>query len=198
MMILFMDRLETALGTVAMLTDGTHLRALDFVDDPSRFEDRARRRFVDAAIREADDPLGVRTRLAAYFAGDPAAVEAIPVDPGGTPFQARVWKALRDIPAGTAVSYGTIAVRVGAPTASRAVGMANSLNPIAIVIPCHRVIGANRALVGYAGGLERKRRLLELEGVRLPERKSGRSTLPRDPEPETALSCLAQGSCILR
>lgn len=191
MMILFMDRLETKLGTVAMLTDGTHLRALDFVDDPLRFEDRARRRFADAAIREADDPLGVRSRLAAYFAGDPAALEAIPTEPGGTPFQSRVWKALRDIPAGATESYGAIAARIGAPTASRAVGMANSLNPIAIVIPCHRVIGANRALVGYAGGLERKRWLLELEGVCLPERKPGRSTRPRDFESETTLACLA-------
>ena len=179
-MILLMDRLETELGTVAMLTDGTHLRALDFVDEPSRFLDRARRRFGDVVIRDADDPLGVRGRLAAYFAGDPAAVAGIPVEPGGTAFQARVWNALGDIPAGTTESYGALAARIGAPTASRAVGMANSLNPIAIVIPCHRVIGSNRTLVGYAGGLERKRRLLELEGVRLPGRKSGRSAPTSD------------------
>jgi len=191
-MILSMDRLETELGPVAFLTDGTRLRALDFVDETARFEDRARRRFGDVAIRDADDPLGVRSRLAAYFAGDATAVEGIPAEPDGTPFQARVWAALREIPAGTTESYGKLAARLGAPTASRAVGMANSLNPIAIVIPCHRVIGSNRTLVGYAGGLERKRRLLELEGVCLPAGKTRSTILKRGFERQASFSSLSE------
>jgi len=191
-MILLMDRLETELGTVAMVADGTHLRALDFVDGTSRFLDRIRRRFGDVAIRDVDDPLGVRSRLAAYFGGDPTALDGIPAEPDGTAFQSRVWKALRNIPAGATESYGTLAARIGAPKSSRAVGMANSLNPIALVIPCHRVIGSNRALVGYAGGLDRKRRLLELEGVHLPERKPGRAAASQDGGRHALVPCLAR------
>jgi methylated-DNA-[protein]-cysteine S-methyltransferase len=89
----------------------------------------------------------------------------IPVAPRGTPFQARVWQALGDIPYGRTISYGELARRIGQPTAVRAVGRANGANPIAIVIPCHRVIGGNGSLIGYAGGLERKKMLLLLEGA---------------------------------
>ena len=160
------DQLRTALGSLWMLTDDESLRALDFVDDLAEIETRARRRFGDVRIRRGDDPLGVRTRLEAYFAGDPAALTGIRVNPAGTAFQTRVWNALCEIPYGTTETYGELAARIGAPKASRAVGMANSRNPIAIVIPCHRVIGARNSLVGYAGGLERKRGLLELEGLR--------------------------------
>jgi methylated-DNA-[protein]-cysteine S-methyltransferase len=86
---------------------------------------------------------------------------------GGTPFQRRVWSALREIPVGRTVSYGALAQQLGQPSAARAVGLANGRNPIGIVVPCHRVIGSNAALTGYAGGLARKRWLLEHEGVRL-------------------------------
>ena len=110
--------------------------------------------------RPARDPAGVTTALAAYFRGDIQAVDAIDVDPDGTPFQRRVWAALRTIPAGETTSYGAIARAIGLPSASRAVGAANGANPIWIVVPCHRVIGASGALTGYAGGLDVKRRLL--------------------------------------
>ena len=100
--------------------------------------------------------------LAAYFAGA-RRVFTVPLDPAGTPFQRRVWEALRSIPYGKTASYGAIAAQIGNPRAARAVGMANHCNPIPILIPCHRVVGAGGELTGYAGGLEIKRRLLELE-----------------------------------
>ena len=113
----------------------------------------------------ARDPLGVGTRLARYFDGRLDAIDDLPVDPGGTPFQRRVWSALRRLPCGATRSYGALAAGLGKPAASRAVGLANGANPIAIVIPCHRVIGSDGALTGYAGGIARKRWLLEHEGA---------------------------------
>ena len=111
-----------------------------------------------------DDPLIAETfrELDEYFAGTRREFD-LPLDPQGTPFQRKVWEALRRIPCGRTASYKEIAEEIGSPGGSRAVGMANHCNPIAILIPCHRVIGANGKLVGYAGGLERKRKLLELE-----------------------------------
>jgi len=105
-------------------------------------------------------------QLEEYFAGDRRAFE-LPLALDGTPFQQRVWAALQEIPYGRTATYGQIASGMGHPSAARAVGMANNRNPIAIVVPCHRVVGSNGALVGYGGGLDRKRMLLELEsGVR--------------------------------
>ncbi|HEX7389242.1 MAG TPA: methylated-DNA--[protein]-cysteine S-methyltransferase, partial [Acidiphilium sp.] len=106
---------------------------------------------------------GVRDRLNAYFAGDLAAVDTITVRAAGTGFQHRVWTALRTIPPGTTTSYGELAARLGVPKASRAVGLANGANPISIVVPCHRVIGADGRLTGYGGGIERKAWLLDHE-----------------------------------
>ena len=114
---------------------------------------------------EADDALPfpeARRQLAAYFAGALAAFD-LPLAPRGTPFQQRVWAELRRIPAGETVSYGALARRLGRPGAARAVGLANGRNPIFLVIPCHRVVGAKGQLVGYGGGLERKAALLALE-----------------------------------
>jgi methylated-DNA-[protein]-cysteine S-methyltransferase len=99
-----------------------------------------------------------RDALERYFAGSPAELAALPLDPHGSEFQRRVWRALREIPLGATASYGEIARRVGSPGAARAVGDANRRNPMPIVIPCHRVIGGDGRLVGYAGGLERTRR----------------------------------------
>jgi methylated-DNA-[protein]-cysteine S-methyltransferase len=104
--------------------------------------------------------------LAAYFDGDLGALDNIDVDPGGTPFQRRVWERLRRIPPGETRSYTRLAREVGSASSVRAVGAANGANPIAIVVPCHRVIGADGRLVGYGGGLDRKRWLLAHEGVR--------------------------------
>jgi methylated-DNA-[protein]-cysteine S-methyltransferase len=107
------------------------------------------------------------SRIVAYFEGDLRALEAIAVDPEGTLFQREVWRTLLQIPAGRTWSYADLARAIGRPDAVRAVGAANGANPIPIVIPCHRVIGANGRLVGYGGGLDRKRWLLAHEGVRL-------------------------------
>ncbi len=105
----------------------------------------------------------VRDGLAAYFAGELAALKAIPWMIGGTAFQRQMWNALVEIPPGQATTYARLAERLGRPTAVRAVGAANSANPIAIVVPCHRVIGADGSLTGYGGGVERKRWLLAHE-----------------------------------
>jgi O-6-methylguanine DNA methyltransferase len=107
----------------------------------------------------------VRDAIAAYFAGDLTALDRVPVKTNGTTFQKDVWSALRSIPAGETVSYGALAARIGRPRAVRAVGLANGRNPVGVIVPCHRVIGANGTLTGYAGGVERKRALLAHEGV---------------------------------
>jgi methylated-DNA-[protein]-cysteine S-methyltransferase len=104
----------------------------------------------------------LRTQLGEYFAGTRQEFD-VPLHARGTAFQQRVWQALRDIPYGETASYGETAAAIGAPTASRAVGLANGQNPISIVVPCHRVIGANGSLTGYGGGLEAKQWLLAHE-----------------------------------
>lgn len=105
---------------------------------------------------------GVRDQLDAYFAGRLTRFD-VPLAPAGTPFQRQVWSALQEIPFGATVTYGELAARLGRPSASRAVGLANGKNPVSLIIPCHRVVGASGKLTGYAGGLELKARLLELE-----------------------------------
>ncbi len=101
--------------------------------------------------------------LRAYFAGDLTAIDNLPVETAGTLFQRLVWRALREIPCGQTISYAQLAQRIGRPAAARAVGLANGANPVSIVVPCHRVIGASGSLTGYGGGLERKRWLLTHE-----------------------------------
>jgi len=163
---------HSPIGTIVLaVRDGT-LTALVFAEGWPDRRARLVKRFGDVDLRGAADPAGVSGRLAAYFAGDLGALDAIPVDPGGTPFQRRVWAALRTIPAGETVSYQTLARRIGAPTAVRAVGAANRTNPIGIVVPCHRVIGADGSLTGYAGGIERKRWLLTHERASTLEQRS--------------------------
>ena len=102
-------------------------------------------------------------RLEAYFGGETTALDGLDVELNGTPFQRRVWEALRAVRAGQTASYGDVARSIGAPAAVRAVGAANGANPVAIVVPCHRIIGASGSLTGYGGGLERKRWLLQHE-----------------------------------
>jgi len=151
---LYYDHIESPIGTVVIVCDGDAMRSLHFVDrKPDAAEGAARKR----------DPLGYSSRLKAYFNGDLASLDEIAVHPEGTPFQLRVWKALRTIPAGHTESYGGLAKQIGQPTACRAVGLANGQNPISLVIPCHRVIGTNGKLTGYGGGLDRKRWLLDHE-----------------------------------
>ena len=103
--------------------------------------------------------------LRRYFGGDVGALDTVPVELNGTPFQKTVWQALRRIPCGTTISYAELARRIGDPAAVRAVGTANGANPVAVIVPCHRVIGSNGNLTGYGGGLDRKQWLLEHEGV---------------------------------
>jgi len=129
---------------------------------------------VDPAWREDPGALAaIGAALEAQAAGGPPA-DVPTAFRGGTPFQRRVWEELRAIPAGATVTYAELARRVGRPGAARAVGAAVARNPLSIVVPCHRVVGSGGALTGYAGGLERKRALLAVEGAPLPERRSGR------------------------
>ncbi len=157
-------RLETPIGGISLYGHDDVLVALEF--DAGRSDPRlgVLRRFPDAAFSDVRRSPFAKV-LESYFDGDLKAIEALPVDPGGTRFQARVWKALRGIPVGRTAPYGDVARRLGDPKAVRAVGLANGQNPIAIVIPCHRVIGADGSMVGYGGGLERKRWLLAHEGA---------------------------------
>jgi len=157
------DRLDSPCGPLALALRDGRLCALDFGEAPLLA--RVRKRFGDEVLRCEADPHGLTTRLRAYLAGDLQALDGIEVDPGGTPFQAEVWSALRRIPAGETRSYTELAASVGRPRAARAVGRANALNPVAIVLPCHRVVGADGSLTGYAGGLEMKRFLLRHEGA---------------------------------
>jgi methylated-DNA-[protein]-cysteine S-methyltransferase len=126
-----------------------------------------RRHHPAASIAEQADPAGAVSALEAYFGGDLGALDGLPVDFLGTPFQQRVWSELRKISAGRTASYLDIARAIGSAASPRAVGAANGANPVAIVVPCHRIIGTSGALVGYGGGLERKRWLLQHEGILL-------------------------------
>ncbi|WP_420455633.1 methylated-DNA--[protein]-cysteine S-methyltransferase [Rubrivirga sp.] len=143
--------LDTPLGPLVLVSDGQALTAATFDGSPPAGHEE-----TDAVLDAAG------AQLAAYFAGEPVAFD-VPVRLGGTPFQASVWAALRAIPHGETISYGTLAARVGDPKAAQAVGAANGQNPVAVVVPCHRVVGADGSLTGYAGGLDRKRALLDLE-----------------------------------
>ena len=168
------DRVPSPIGTLLLVSDGKALRALDFDDHEPRMAHLLERRYGRAVtLTPARDPGGAATLIGAYLAGDLAAVERIPVRTDGTAFQERVWAALRAIPAGETITYGTLAARLGQPTATRAVGLANGANPVAIVVPCHRVIGAGRKLTGYGGGLERKRWLLDHERAALGPGSTG-------------------------
>jgi methylated-DNA-[protein]-cysteine S-methyltransferase len=165
-LILNIEHVPTAIGTILLLTDEQdRLRALDWEDYETRMRRLLRLHYGadGATIVERPSPSGVRGRLESYFGGDLSALDSIAVETGGTEFQREVWRALREIRPGATVSYGALANRIGRPRAIRAVGLANGSNPVGIVVPCHRVIGADASLTGYAGGLERKRWLLQHE-----------------------------------
>jgi methylated-DNA-[protein]-cysteine S-methyltransferase len=168
------DRIASPIGTIVLIADGSGLCALDFADYEPRMMRLLKLRYSDVTFADADDPLGASSRLREYLAGRLDALDDLPVAAGGTPFQQLVWTALREIPAGTTTTYGKLAERLSKPTACRAVGLANGSNPVAIVVPCHRVIGAGGDLTGYGGGLERKRWLLGHEGVILREPRQRR------------------------
>jgi methylated-DNA-[protein]-cysteine S-methyltransferase len=166
MKLLTIDRINSAIGEIIVVTDQEKLCALDFENYEVRMMALLQKRFGQVQLDLKKNPLGICERIQAYLDGDYHSLAAIPVSTGGTAFQQQVWFALRSIPVGTVLTYGQLAAHIDKPTASRAVGMANSLNPVSIVLPCHRVIGANGKLTGYAGGLDRKHWLLQHEGYR--------------------------------
>ena len=159
--------IETPIGTLHVFARDGALVFIDLRDDEAAARAQVRRRFPDEAIESSGNPGGATPKLRSYFSGQLAALDELKVDPGGTRFQAAVWSALRTVPTGPTVSYGELARRIGAGRSVRAVGAANGANPIPIVIPCHRVIGASGKLTGYGGGLERKAWLLRHEGCQL-------------------------------
>jgi len=159
-----LDRATTPIGVALLVTDEeSRLCALDWEEFESRLSRMLRRSYGPVAIEAGPAPAGTRRALGDYFAGAVYALDAIPWRIVGTPFQRAVWQALPDIPAGETESYGALAARLGTPKAVRAVGAANGANPISLVLPCHRVIGADGSLTGYGGGLGRKRWLLAHE-----------------------------------
>ena len=167
-MLLRIDQIEVPVGVMTLVATADALCALDFADCRDRLLAPLLARYPDARLVEEADPSGFSSRVRAYFAGQLDALDGMPVDPGGTPFQRLVWDALRRIPAGTTTSYGELAASLGRPGAARAVGAANARNPICLVIPCHRLVSSTGTLIGYSGGLHRKRWFLAHEGARLP------------------------------
>ena len=167
-----LDRLTSPIGTMLLVTDDDGaLRALDFEDYEARMKGLLRRHYGAVDLKSGRAPKAMRSALAAYFDGDFAALQTIAWRVAGTPFQRKVWTALPRIPAGRTMNYGALAAKLGAPNAMRAVGHANGSNPISVVIPCHRLIGADGSLVKYGGGLHRKQWLLRHEGVVIPRRE---------------------------
>jgi O-6-methylguanine DNA methyltransferase len=159
-----LEHRESPVSPLLLVTDEDGvLRALDFADHEARMRRLLRDHYQDYTLENGAAPDTLTEALDAYFAGNLDALAEVETKTGGTPFQRDVWNALRAIPAATTISYRQLAANIGRPAASRAVGAANGSNPIAIVVPCHRVIGANGTLTGYGGGLERKQWLLEHE-----------------------------------
>ncbi|WP_407157100.1 methylated-DNA--[protein]-cysteine S-methyltransferase [Bradyrhizobium sp. STM 3557] len=161
-----LDRSITPIGTALLVTDEAGvLRALDWEDYAPRMKDLLRRHYGEVVLQERPAPAALLTALTGYFKGDLDRLSDISWRVGGTPFQRKVWSALPRIPAGRTMSYGAMAAQLQVPKAMRAVGHANGANPISVVLPCHRLIGADGKLVKYGGGLARKRWLLRHEGV---------------------------------
>jgi len=163
---LWIDRIETPIGELMVVTDHAgNLRAVDWTDYEDRMLRLLRLHYGNDGytLGPRRNPHGMSDTLKRYFEGDIDVIKNIPVATAGTPFQREVWNELRNIPSGAPVSYGKLAAKIARPKAVRAVGLANGSNPIGIVVPCHRVVGANGSLTGYAGGLDRKRWLLNHE-----------------------------------
>jgi methylated-DNA-[protein]-cysteine S-methyltransferase len=160
------DHLDTPIGTMRIICDDRgNLRATDWDDHEDRLLRLLRVHYGAAAAspRRVKNPHGLSAALESYFEGNIKAIDELPTENNGTDFQRDVWNELRRIPAGTTISYGQLAERIGRPSAVRAVGLANGSNPVGVVVPCHRVIGSNGKLTGYGGGLHRKEWLLRHE-----------------------------------
>ena len=161
---MWFDAFDTRIGTLTVAADAAGLRYILFPRNKYDAPARADWKRDANALREP------REQLLAYFAGERTTFD-LPLAPQGTPFQLKVWKTLAMIPFGATWSYRDLATRIDAPKAMRAVGAANGRNPLPIVLPCHRVIGADGSLTGFGGGLPLKRFLLELEGIGQPSLK---------------------------
>jgi len=160
------DTIPTPAGDALVMWDAAGaLRVFDWAGYEARMQRLLARHYGPVTPKPGRAPEHLREALTAYFSGDLASIDTIEVATGGTTFQRTVWAALRDIPAGRTESYGQLAARIGLPKAVRAVGLANGANPVGLIVPCHRVIGANGSLTGYGGGIERKRWLLNHEGA---------------------------------
>jgi methylated-DNA-[protein]-cysteine S-methyltransferase len=164
--VLQLTEIDSPVGRLAIAAREGRVCLLHFGGVTKSVRAALARWYPDASVQSATDPGGAVKMLRAYFDGDIKAIDDVPVEMHGTPFQQKVWAALRRIPAGSTLSYGTLARLIAVPSAVRAVGAANGANPVALIVPCHRVIGSNGTLTGYGGGLDRKRWLLEHEGVR--------------------------------
>jgi len=164
---LYFDTITTPLGDMtAVAMESGAICLLDFRDCQDRSEALLKRRFASFDRAQRKNPQAIRDRMGDYFTGGNARTtfDGLLLDTDGTPFQNAVWKVLGEIPYGETISYSDLARRASSPRAVRAVGSANGQNPISIIIPCHRVIAKNGTLAGYAGGMDRKRKLLTLEG----------------------------------
>jgi methylated-DNA-[protein]-cysteine S-methyltransferase len=166
---LLIDRIDTPIGEMLIVADREgNLRAVDWTDHETRMRRFLRLHYGENGFRleAARNPNDLTHAISRYFEGELTAIDILAVQTAGTPFQREVWRALRNIPCGTTVSYAKLAEQIGRPAAIRAVGLANGSNPVGVVVPCHRVIGANGSLTGYGGGIERKSWLLKHEATR--------------------------------
>ncbi len=170
-MLLKTTDLETPIGGLRLVVHRGRLCGLAFLDRWNSVEAFLRRRFGEVGLSPGRD--STAERVASYFQGEVTTLDDIPVDPGGSVFQRQVWAALRRIPVGTTTSYSVLARSIDRPSAVRAVATANATNPIAVVIPCHRVVHADGSISGYGGGVERKRWLLRHEASGRPFRLRG-------------------------
>jgi methylated-DNA-[protein]-cysteine S-methyltransferase len=163
-----LSTIPSPVGELTLAARDGRLCLLHFGGDVPDVRRTLERWYRDTPIERDPDPAGAVTALAKYFGGDLTALDAIEIELNGTPFQRHVWEALRSVRAGTTCSYADLARTINAASAVRAVGAANGANPVALIVPCHRVIGTNGSLTGYGGGLDRKRWLLQHEGVLAP------------------------------
>ncbi|HEY7500301.1 MAG TPA: methylated-DNA--[protein]-cysteine S-methyltransferase [Vicinamibacterales bacterium] len=158
--------IDSPVGKLTIAAQGEGVCLVHFGPATARVKASLAQWYPESEIAASEDPGGAVSVLKRYFDGDLDSLDEIEVDLHGTTFQRSVWTALRSVKAGTTLSYSQLAERVGAPSAVRAVGAANGANPVAVILPCHRIIGSNGSLTGYGGGLERKRWLLDHEGVK--------------------------------
>ncbi|MCK0068389.1 methylated-DNA--[protein]-cysteine S-methyltransferase [Kordiimonas laminariae] len=160
---LYKSTFSTPVGGLTILLEDNTMVICEFADRQHRVEEQIKRFYPNHEITETPLPESLREKLEAYFAGDRDILNSIPSGPIGTPYEQSVWKALQEIPAGNTMSYGELAKQLG--SSPRAIGRANGRNPVCLIHPCHRVIGADGSLTGYAGGLDRKEWLLKHEGA---------------------------------